>query len=372
MQFADPEWQPHVTRDFNLEQAQPAPQPVWTPPSSADSSAQQSSETERDYAQGYRAQTPPFPDRAQPSQPPQAPPQAQSQAQQPFQFQPLRIQNIPGWVWWLVTALILAALAQPLLAGAHIFSVIFAGLIIVLIWLLLSKRITVNLSGERQAPETRTFTVSSNPKILINNKTGSIHVRAGKTEKVSITTTKRGYLFNQRLNRDSQIWYSQDQTANTISARVDQWKLFGKNAIDFEITVPPRASLELVTNLGNISVQNIAGQMKIQSDAGSISTTQVKLQGTSRMKTDAGSITFDGSLDSGGDYNMSTDLGSVTVNLPADASFRLDAKTDLGAVTTNLLLPQTQNTRASGKVGIGPYPHLKLRTDLGSVHVHRK
>ena len=370
MQFADPEWQPHVTRDFNQEQVVPAPQTVWTPPSGADMSAPQNNATEYEYAQGYRAQTPPLAEHEQPLQPPQEPPQ--QQAQQPLPFQPIRIQHMPGWVWWLVIALVLATVVQPLITGAHVFSIILAILAIIVVWLLLSKRVTVNLNGERQVPETRTFTVTSNPKILITNKTGSIRLRSGPAEQVSITTTKRGYLFSQRWNRDSQIWYNQDQTANTVSARVDQWKLFGRNAIDFDITVPSQTQLELVTNLGNISVQNIAGQMKLQSDAGTISTTQVILQGKSRLKTDAGTITFDGSLDPGGDYNMSTDLGNVTVNLPADASFQLDAKTDLGSVSTNLMLPQTKNTRASGKVGIGPYPHLKLRTDLGSVQVYRK
>lgn len=59
--------------------------------------------------------------------------------------------------------------------------------------------------------------------------------------------------------------------------------------------------------------------------------------------------------------------------LPADASFRLEAKTDLGSVKTNFPLVQAQRTKAVGQVGLGPsYPRLRLKTDLGSVHVYQK
>ncbi|MGH2482482.1 MAG: DUF4097 family beta strand repeat-containing protein, partial [Ktedonobacteraceae bacterium] len=211
----------------------------------------------------------------------------------------------------------------------------------------------------------------AHPTIVITNKAGSVRVRAGQEGQVSISTTRRGYLFNQRLDNDAQVSYNQDSTINRVTARVETWKPFGKNAIDFDLVVPPKASLELVTNAGSVSVQDITGQMTLRSDAGTITANQVTLHGQSRLRTNAGTITFNGALDPAGDYDLSTDLGTVNATLPADASFSLEAQTDLGIVSTNFPLAQAQKSKANGQVGTGPYPRLKLKTDLGSIRVFR-
>mgnify|MGYP001205415244 CR=1 FL=1 len=377
MEFADPAWQPRVTQEFDHEQNAPAPQPEWSPApgvTAATNAPQQSDEVGYDYAQGYRAQPAPAPEPAIPFQRQQPPFQGQ---QQPL-FQPQQPwhRRLPTWAWWLIGILIFSSIVEPATseggAGGSIFGLLIIAFAIFVGWLLYTRRLRVNLSGEAQPAETRTFEVGALPTIVINNKAGSIRLHAGQQGAVSITTTKRGYLFSQQWNHDAQVLYNQNSATNTVTARVDSWKLFGKTAIDFDIIVPPQASLNLVTNAGNVSVQNVAGQMKLQSDAGSINATQVALRGNSRLKTDAGTITFDGSLEPAGDYEFSTDLGTINATLPADASFNLNAKTDLGTITTNLPITQSQRTKASGQVGTGPYPRLKLKTDLGSIQVNRR
>lgn len=360
MQFADPAWQPRVTRDFSQEQASAS-----TPGAAAQpAAAQQSSEAGHDYAQGYRAHTVPDPEHA-----------AAAQGQPPHQAQPQRpwYQQLPIWAWWLIGALVISSIVGPATfedgSAGSLFSLTFIALLACACWLICTRRLRVNLNGEAQQMETRTFEVGPVPTIAIRNRAGAIRLHAGQDSQVSITTSKRGYLFTRRWDRDAQVGFSQDRATNTVSARVDSWKLFGKNAVDFDIAVPPRSTLELITNAGSISVTQIDGQMKLRADAGSIRATQVTLSGRSLLKTDAGSITFDGSLDPAGDYRLSTDLGNVAVTLPASASFNLEAKTDLGAVTTNLPLAQPLRTKVSGLVGSGPYPKLKVTTDLGSVRI---
>lgn len=369
MQFADPAWQPQVASGIDQEQETPVPQPVWSPASNAGpqiNATQQANQAERDYAQGYRGQE---------TMPPGHEGTFQGQRQQPF-FQPQQQASgrVPTWVWIVVIVALLGGGGPFFSFGGspgHIFGVLWTLFIIFLVWSLLTRRLRINLSGERQPAETRAFEVSAQPTLIINNKAGSIRLRAGQEGQVNVTTTKRGYVFSQQWNGDSQVRFNQDSETNTISARVDNWKVFGKNAIDFDIVVPPQATLELVTNAGSVSVQNVSGQMKLQSDAGTISATQVTLYGKSRLKTNAGTITFAGSLDPAGDYQLTTDLGTIDATLPADASFNLDAKTDLGTVSTNFPLKQQQKNKASGKIGPGPHPHLKIKTDLGTVRVQR-
>jgi hypothetical protein len=109
------------------------------------------------------------------------------------------------------------------------------------------------------------------------------------------------------------------------------------------------------------------------SDAGSVKATQVMLRGDSRLKTDAGSITFSGSLHSSGTYTMTTDAGNVTVTLPEGAAFRVDAKTDVGTIASDFPLAIQRDfpgSRARGDAGVArSYPVLKLRTDVGSINV---
>lgn len=366
MQFADPAWQPSVAQDTAQEQASPAPQPTWAP--KPDASA--ANEAERAYAQGYRTQpgqTPPGTDGSF-----QAPPQRPlyNQGQLPF----LRLQDPRHRQIAIIVLIVLAVLFV-----VNIITSSFSGfgfLILLLIvgtiaWLIYTGRMRVSLSGEAQAPETRSFEVHARPTIVINNKAGAVRVRAGQEGQVSITTTRRGYLFNQQPNNDSQISYSQDSTINRVAARVDSWRPFGKNAIDFDLVVPPQASLELVTNAGSVFVQNISGQMTLRSDAGTITAEQVELRGQSRLRTNAGTITFSGALDTSGDYEFITDLGTINATLPAESSFTLDAKTDLGTVSTNFPTTRTNKSKASGQVGSGPYPRLRLQTDLGTIRVTR-
>ena len=374
MQFADPAWQPKVTREF--EAIAPAPTGTASSGAGATSTSQAGEADYDEYAQGYRAQGARTSERENPAQS-QPPPLSFQNQQQPFSIQPFLdwCKRLPAWAWWLIGLLVLSGFVQNAInqdgfAGA-LFSLIFVSALALVGWLLWTRRVRISLSGETQAAETRTFSVSAQPTIILKNKAGSINLRAGQEGQVSITTIRRGYLFSQHFDKETPISYNQESATNTITARTGSWRLFGKNAITFDVAVPPQANLQLSTNAGNISVENVAGQITLRSDAGTLQATNVALQGKSRLKTDLGTITFSGSLAPTGNYELTTDLGTINATLNADASFDLNAKTDVGTVTTNLPLNQLQRNKAYGSVGTGPYPKLKVKTDLGTINIQR-
>jgi hypothetical protein len=380
MQFADPAWQPKVTREFEALAPIPSPAEASRFGTSTGTTSQVGEADYIDYAQGYRAQSTQTSGRESPSP---NPPPLQNQQRPPFQgqqpspaFQDLSnwLKRVPTWVWWVVGIIVLSNIVQSSVrAGGPggIFGLLFLALLIFIGWALWTRHLRVNLSGEVQAAETRTFTVGAQPLIVLKNKAGSINLRAGQEGQVSITTTRRGYVFSQHFTKETPITFSQDSATNTVTARTGSWRLFGQNTISFDVAVPPQANLELRTNFGNITVQNVAGQLTLRADAGSIQATDVALQGKSRLKADAGTIVFSGSLDPAGNYELVTDLGTINATLPADASFDLNARTDVGTVATNLPLPQAQRNRLQGSVGNGPRPRLKVKTDLGTINVQR-
>lgn len=369
MQFADPEWQPPTQHNKAPEQEPYNPQPVnstrdeqtgWQKP------PQEEADGESDYYAGYRAQ------------------QQQSDMASPGQRQRRRPSSR---LFWIILALIVlmvlggrplffegGSLFEGFVAENLIFGLLILAIIIAAITMI-RRRGRITFRNTRMV-ETRNFTVSRHPTIIVKDDVGTIRVRSGgESNEVRIQATKQstGWM---GTNNDLQVRYDQRAEDNTISVNsVHRWSVFGKNSVDYDITVPLIADLKLRVDAGKIYVSDLIGQMSLVSDAGSIQAVHVSLQGQSLLKTDVGSVNFSGSIDPQGAYKFETDAGSINVTLPEDASFHVDARTDVGSIKSDFPLsgqPTVSRTRLSGNVGIPPYATLTLRTDLGSINLKRE
>ncbi|HXZ06032.1 MAG TPA: hypothetical protein VEH81_14455, partial [Ktedonobacteraceae bacterium] len=149
-------------------------------------------------------------------------------------------------------------------------------LILVFTWL---AGMTFTIRGINFSPYTssvtetpRHFAVSANPTVAINNDIGSIHVRSGGAgSDVTIQATKNAG-FGGNVN-DVQVNYSQNSMANTITVNVDRTSntaSFNSSSVDFQVTVPSNATLELKTNTGGLDVTGVSGRMMVQSNTGTV------------------------------------------------------------------------------------------------------
>ncbi len=283
-------------------------------------------------------------------------------------------------------ALLLALLSIPLiivglgiliLAGATIAGVTLLGLTILLlvagVGLLIAAGVYFVLSTVRV--ETRRFSVSGHPRILVNNEVGTIHVNAGSdVNTVTVQTKRHTQRFGKAANK-SRVRYEQQDNGNEISARVERVLMPGINlpqSIDFDITVPGNTDLELTTSVGDIWVTGISGQLSLQSDTGSIYVRNGLLTENSLLKTSLGSVNFHEAIDPHGTYQFVTETGSINVTLPDDTAFELDASTNLGSITTvvpGMTMAYRTNREVHGDAGFPPRPSLKLRSITGSVSV---
>ncbi len=230
------------------------------------------------------------------------------------------------------------------------------------------------------SPETRSFTVSTTPTptVVLNNDTGSIQVRAGGTgSEVIIQATKYTGLGSNANN--VQVSYNQDSATNTITVNVNRstgFNFFTSPKVDFVVTVPSMAALQLHTNTGSIDVSGVSGQMQLTSNTGSVAARDGLLTGSSKLGSNTGSITFNGSIDTSGSYQFTTNTGSVDVTLPANSVFHVDATTDTGSITSDfpgviVEHPNFTGAVAHSDVGSSPQATVTMSTNTGSIHLHQ-
>lgn len=236
-----------------------------------------------------------------------------------------------------------------------------------------------NFSGYTNsvAETPRHFAVSATPTVVINNDIGSIHVQsAGPSSNVIIQATKYAG-FGGNVN-DVQVNYPQNSASNTITANVSRTTnstFFSSLKVDFEVTVPSNATLELKTSTGSLNVSGVSGQMSLQSNTGSVEARDGVLSPGSTLNSNTGSITFNGSISQTGSYRFTTNTGSINVTLPASSLFHLDANTDTGSITSDFPGVYVQHTNFTGAVahsdvGSAPQATITMTTNTGSISLH--
>jgi DUF4097 and DUF4098 domain-containing protein YvlB len=136
--------------------------------------------------------------------------------------------------------------------------------------------------------------------------------------------------------------------------------------VDFEITVPPETSLQLVTSSGDLTVNDVIGTLELETDFGEIDVEDVS--GPVSARSGSGDITLVG-LDDAGVLQVETDFGDLVLrNVSAD---RLTARSGSGKIevqdiTAGDLTAHSGSGDIQGRVG-ALESVLDLETDFGNV-----
>ena len=229
-----------------------------------------------------------------------------------------------------------------------------------------------------RSTEAQTFTMATYPTLVLNNDTGSVHVRAAPSGNViTVQATKHGNSWSN-LN-DVQVSYAQNTTTNTVTVNVDRvntTSFFTALSVDFDVTMPSAAALRLKTNTGSIDVSGVSGQMTLLSNTGSLQVSGGTVKGNTALIANTGSVTFNGAIAESGTYTFTTNTGSVNVTLPAESVFHVDATTATGSINTNfpgvVVQPrQVTGADAHGNVGGSPQATITLGTSTGSINLYQ-
>jgi DUF4097 and DUF4098 domain-containing protein YvlB len=113
---------------------------------------------------------------------------------------------------------------------------------------------------------------------------------------------------------------------------------------------------------GSIRATGVNGQLLATTRSGDVVIREATLSGQSALKTNSGSVRFEGALDPKGTYQMATNSGDIDLTLPANAAFQLAATTGSGSVN---------NAFGNNIVGTAPQAQITATIGSGSVIVDK-
>lgn len=381
MQFADPDWEP--TRPPQ-KQAGTQQSTAYTP--------QPVNDDLRERFQQPAIETPSGQNEVYGGLPPYAGtmPEQPRQAPYPYQRMPYRRRRRGAWFWIIIAILFFSLLG----GGSSVLGSI----------------------GQRSVTQDHAFPTSlgGTPTIVINESAGNIHVQRGNS--LTIEDVKKSSFFDDPNN----IGVKFNQTGSTITVNVDTGNSpLSSRSVDFNITVPDSANLQLQTTSGDISVNGTSGAMTLGTVSGNITTAndtfapnavlsttsgdihstqdqfngevgfstvsgsitmdQDSLNGPAKANTTSGDIEFNGTIATSlATYEFNTVSGDIHVGLPSSTNFNVQASTGSGSINADdfpsINVRDTNHgsgSQANGTVGSSPDVWLTIGTTSGDITIHQ-
>ena len=223
------------------------------------------------------------------------------------------------------------------------------------------------------------FTVGANANISVDTQYGAISVRPGSGNQVVVMAT----LKSDNVEVDQQQNGNRIEIASHLLQGADQQT----GQVDYELLIPPDATLNLRSSTGPLSAERLQGDLTLEgADAvvnvrdvdnghvhvrtmrGPITLTDVRnghvevvsISGDIHLKSvtgplvqansGRGKIFYDGDFGSGGNYRFTTHTGDIEALVPADVSADFRAHSVLGRVRHDFPL-QPKHSRFSAEAG---------------------
>jgi DUF4097 and DUF4098 domain-containing protein YvlB len=223
------------------------------------------------------------------------------------------------------------------------------------------------------------FTVGPNANVSVDTQYGAISVKPGAANQVVVTAT----LKSDKVEVDQQQNGNRIEIASHVLQGGDQQT----GLVDYELLIPPDATLNLHSSTGPLSAERLQGDLTlegadavvtvrnvenghvhVQTMRGPITLTDVRnghveigsISGDVHLKSvtgplvkvtcGSGKIFYDGDFGSGGEYKFTTHRGDIEAWVPADVSADFRAHSVLGRVQHDFPL-KPMHSRFSTEAG---------------------
>lgn len=211
------------------------------------------------------------------------------------------------------------------------------------------------------------FEVGAEPALLIDNFAGDIRIRAGGEGLISADVRRRAGRSENLRNITVQPTQEGD-TVRIVTRRPSA--VISNVAVNLEITVPAGTRIEVSNGAGDVTIDDVRGEIAVHTGAGDV---EVRgSQGQVRLDTGAGDIEYAG--EPAGDSTFRTGAGSIELSLPASLAATIDLDTGIGSVDLGGFdVDGSVSPRgARGTIGGGGDVTIEASTGAGDIELERR
>ncbi len=203
--------------------------------------------------------------------------------------------------------------------------------------------------------ESKTLKVDADKPLTLNVATaaGSVTVTGANVETVQVKIVKTAYDSSQaRADEEVKgVKYTIEQTGNTVTLKYELPKSMNfsnnVNTVDFDVTVPNQATVDVDGSMGEVSVTGTTGNVDINNDFGDV--TIEDIEGSLTVQTNSGDVNATSIVADGETIDLRSDFGGVTLKKAEGKDIILDSNS--GTITLS-------EVRATGE--------LNTNTDFGN------
>ncbi|MDT4967496.1 MAG: hypothetical protein QOJ64_2233 [Acidobacteriota bacterium] len=177
-----------------------------------------------------------------------------------------------------------------------------------------------------QRSVTHKYPAQKNVRFEMKNISGTITVESWERNEIQVTAVS--------YSPSAQITPEQTPSCLGIDlVRDNRGKMVGD--VNFRVKVPVNSTVNIETRRGNISINNIRGEMVRArvSTSGDIDLTGIRVNQVI-AESGEGNILFDGEL-TGGSYTLKSISGDINIRIPENSSFSLVANGPSKSITLN-------------------------------------
>jgi hypothetical protein len=223
------------------------------------------------------------------------------------------------------------------------------------------------------------FKVGKHSMVSVNNQYGAVRVKAGAAHEVTVTAV----LHSEKVELDQATRGDRIDLVSHLLPGSDE----ASGKVEYELTVPPDASLTLHSGNGAIHVEKVRGDVMLEGNSGPVEILEcadghihvrtldgninltnvhnghieissmggdVVLNGVDgpfvKVSSNSGKIQYDGDFSESGIYDFSSYTGNIEAQAPAYASIDVLARSTNGPVESDFSL-EPKHTPFAMKVG---------------------
>ena len=207
-------------------------------------------------------------------------------------------------------------------------------------------------------------------ELRLENTNGSVRVTAWDEPRVRIEAIKHAR--SERALEELRVEITGEGDRLSVRTRFPrpQW-MGGAGRVDYRVSVPRGARVELRNVNGRVEVDGVAGAVKAATVNGSVDVTGAASEVDASAVNGSVEVQL-ARVDPAGRSTLNTTNGSVRLTLPREASAEVEARTVNGSVGCDFDLADVRKSRRKleGRIGTGG-ARFELATVNGSAHIDR-